>query len=91
MVPALWCCAIGEHYGRDFCFAVLMRPQCSSAQDASGEALAGAGASGDDDSHACNVCCRQRAQWWLGGSVLQTYNVLGSRLCKRRVVWGRSV
>ena len=72
MVPALWCCAIGEHYGRDFCIAVLMRAQCSSAQDASGEALAEvAGASGDDDSHAA-MCAAL-----LGSSVLQTVRNLG--------------
>ena len=59
-MPACWRGAIGEHYGRDFCFAVLVRAQGSSAQDASGKALAEvAGASGDDDSHA--AVWRQRS------------------------------
>ena len=49
-----------------------MRAQCSSAQDASGEALAEvAGASGDDDSHAA-MCAAL-----LGSSVLQTVRNLG--------------
>ena len=74
MVPALWCCAIGEHYGRDFCFAVLVRAQCSSAQDASGEALAEvACTTGDDDSHAA-MCAAL-----LGSRVLQTVRSFGSQ------------
>ncbi len=71
-MPALRSRAIGEHYGRDFRFAVLMRTQCSSAQDASGEALAEvAGASGDDDSHAA-MCAAL-----LGSRVLQTVRSFG--------------